>query len=87
MAFGLPVVFGPKYQKFTEAVNMVAQKGGFSVKNAEEMGAVFETLLDPEKRESAVRAVNAYLAENRGATDRILDRIALSYGPILQLNA
>jgi 3-deoxy-D-manno-octulosonic-acid transferase len=86
MAFGLPVVFGPKYQKFTEAVNMVAQKGGFSVKNAEEMGAVFESLLDSEKQESAVQVVNAYLAENRGATDRILERIALSYGPILQLN-
>jgi 3-deoxy-D-manno-octulosonic-acid transferase len=85
MAFGLPVVFGPKYQKFTEAVNMVAQKGGFSVKNAEEMGAVFETLLDSEKQESAVQVVNAYLAGNRGATDRILERIALSYGPILQL--
>ena len=36
-AFGLPVIFGPNYQKFREARELVAMQLGFCVNNAEEL--------------------------------------------------
>ena len=35
--FGVPLFFGPKYQKFNEAVQLVALKGAFSIISYEEM--------------------------------------------------
>ncbi len=71
-AFGLPVIFGPKYEKFEEARQFVARGGAFPVQNAEELAAVLEKLQDPEFYEKASRAVRGYLEENKGATERIL---------------
>ncbi|MBL7782766.1 MAG: 3-deoxy-D-manno-octulosonic acid transferase [Saprospiraceae bacterium] len=71
-AFGLPVIFGPKYERFEEARQFVARGGAFSVRNADELEAVLEKLQDKAFYENASRAVLNYLEENRGATDRIV---------------
>jgi 3-deoxy-D-manno-octulosonic-acid transferase len=83
MAFGLPAAFGPKFQKFNEAVTLAKQGGGFSVKNAAEFGIVFEAMLNEKKHQDTVQIVQVYLNVNRGATDRILERIWLTFGSIL----
>ncbi len=70
-AFGLPVIFGPKYEKFEEARQFVARGGAFSVKNAEELAAVLKKLQDSAFYEKASQAVRGYLEENRGATEVI----------------
>ena len=48
VTFGCPVVFGPKYKSFREAVDLVALEGAFPVANAEELKAVFLRLIDDE---------------------------------------
>lgn len=71
-AFGLPVIFGPKYQKFEEARQFVARGGAFVVHNPQELATVLARLKDPAFYEKASNAVRGYLLESRGATERIL---------------
>jgi 3-deoxy-D-manno-octulosonic-acid transferase len=72
-AWGLPVLFGPAYQKFAEARAFVAQKGAFSVNNTEELYAALEALLAPAQHKASSSAVRAYLQAQKGATQVILD--------------
>jgi len=71
-AFGLPVIFGPKYEKFEEARQFVARGGAFPVYNTAELAAVLQKLEDPEFYQKASAAVTGYLEESRGATERIM---------------
>jgi 3-deoxy-D-manno-octulosonic-acid transferase len=72
----LPVIFGPKYQKFEEARQFIARGGAFSVQNSAELKAVLEQLKDPAFYQKASEAVRDYLEENRGATGRIMTLLA-----------
>ncbi len=71
MAHGLPVIFGPRYQKFPEAVETVHQGGAFSIQDADELGEVFEQLLDPEKYDRAQQTIYHYMQKSQGATHTI----------------
>jgi 3-deoxy-D-manno-octulosonic-acid transferase len=71
-AFGLPIIFGPKYEKFEEARQFVARGGAFSVQNAEEITRILTQLQDPVFYQTASRAVLDYLEESRGATEEVM---------------
>jgi len=71
-AFGLPILFGPKYQRFTEAVTLVERGGAFSVNMPEELLAQFERLLNDEAWQAASREVKAFIAANQGATEIVM---------------
>lgn len=75
MAFGLPVIFGPKYQKFEEAVVNVKTGGAFVVQEQQEVNQVFGRLKDSAFRSIASTAVQQYLQENQGATLKIMARV------------
>jgi 3-deoxy-D-manno-octulosonic-acid transferase len=71
-AWGLPVVFGPKYQKFEEAKTLI-QRGGFrSVKSADELAQALIHFEVPDNREHAQKAIRKYLLDQKGATERAL---------------
>ena len=73
VTFGCPVVFGPKYESFKEAVDLVALQGAFSVKDAEELEAVFKRLMtDDEFYKKASETCRDYLNSQVGATEIIL---------------
>jgi 3-deoxy-D-manno-octulosonic-acid transferase len=73
VTFGCPVVFGPKYESFKEAVDLVQLQGAFSVKNATELETVFTRLLaDDEFYEKASTTCRNYLESQVGATEIIL---------------
>lgn len=74
--YGIPVVIGPKYQKFMEALQLVDAKGAFSIKDYDELKALFDRLLGDEMflRESGINA-GYYVTSNAGATDKILSMI------------
>ena len=72
MAFGLPVVFGPKYQKFEEAVVNVQTGGAFVVQELHELKQVFTQLKNSTIRAQASAAVQQYLQENQGASSKIM---------------
>lgn len=71
VAFGLPVFFGPKYQKFTEAVAMVHEGGAFPVETPEEFYRLFTELLGEERYDRARKAARGFVEQNQGATEQI----------------
>lgn len=72
-AFGLPIIFGPKYEKFEEARQFVARGGAIAVKNKAELVKALQLLDDPTYYQHATAAVTAYLNENRGATEKAIE--------------
>ncbi len=70
---GMPVIFGPKYDNFREAVDLVEQGGAFAVKSAEQMLQVLGVLLyDAQRYQSAASRCKTYMTENTGATEKIM---------------
>ena len=76
--YGIPVLFGPKYQKFQEAVELIAAGGGYSIKDYEGLKALLDRFLTDRKflQETGTQA-SAYVTSRAGATDRILELINL----------
>ncbi|WP_321334507.1 glycosyltransferase N-terminal domain-containing protein [uncultured Bacteroides sp.] len=74
--YGIPVVFGPKYQKYMEAVQLIEAKGAFSIRDYEELRSLFDRMLTDEMflREVGTNA-GYYVTSNAGATDKILSMI------------
>ncbi len=75
-AFSLPVVFGPRFEKFEEARRLVAAGGFFSIDEAEALFSVAEKLENADFRAAAAAQVEAFLTENRGAAAAILDELS-----------
>ncbi len=75
MACHLPLIFGPRYRKFAEAVAMVQAGAAISVDNGAALEMAFTTLTDPMRRQQAAQAAQAYLALQQGASARILQYI------------
>lgn len=74
--WGKPVLFGPNYQKFKEARDLVARGAGFSITNASELTQRATTLLQKETLlQQSSRSASQYVAENKGATGKIMDYI------------
>ena len=74
--FGIPVVIGPKYQGFREAIDLVAHKGMFSIRSYSEFREVMNTLrTDMEVRQRAGRICADYVQKNTGASIRIVEGI------------
>ncbi len=70
-AFGLPVVFGPRYHKFEEAKQLIARGGGFTVRDADALQQVLLGLMaDYPMRGAAARQ---YLVDNSGGTQIIIE--------------
>ncbi len=73
ITFGCPVVFGPKYKNFVEAVDLVEKRGAFSVSKQNDFNDIFSQLIYiDEKRESASKTCLDYVQSKLGATDIIM---------------
>lgn len=71
-AFGLPVLFGPRYHTFEEARAFVTNGGAFEVRDAVALEAVLRRLEGREVYEVAAAAVGGYLRAQQGATERMM---------------
>lgn len=71
--YGIPVVFGPNYQKFREARDLIAISGAFSITNYVELEAQFNRLL---KDIQAGKIAGEYVKNNTGATELIIKEIS-----------
>lgn len=70
---GMPVIYGPKYQKFREAVELLALGGTFSVRNEDELIHTVKSLLeDEDKLNAACKITKQYMIDNTGATAKIM---------------
>lgn len=74
--YGIPVIFGPKYQKFQEAVQLIEKKGAYSIKSYVELQVLLDRLLTDDcfLRETGIHA-GSYVTDHAGATDKILSII------------
>jgi 3-deoxy-D-manno-octulosonic-acid transferase len=71
--FGLPVVFGPNYGKFQEAVDLVESGGAFPVNSFGSLRIQFENLLGKIEENEAGKISREYVLKNQGATSKILN--------------
>lgn len=69
--YDLPVIFGPRYGKFKEAVDLVERKGAFSIDSREAFEAVMDSMLDDGRRAKAAKTAGDYVRSQLGATDAI----------------
>lgn len=77
IAFGLPVLFGPKYKKFEEAVQLLGRGGAFVVNQPTDFKQNFDALQVTTTYQQASQAAKAYIVENEGASKRIMDYFKL----------
>lgn len=73
IAFGLPVLFGPRYQKFAEARALLASGGAFRVLDGIGLGEYLSVLENKAAYEEASTQAKNYLHQHRGATQQILN--------------
>jgi 3-deoxy-D-manno-octulosonic-acid transferase len=74
--YGIPVIFGPRYDKFLEAIQLIENKGAFTIQNYDELKMLLDKMLTDDKslKEWGLNARN-YVIGNAGATDKILSLI------------
>ena len=71
--FGLPIVFGPKYQKFQEAIELINKGGAVAINNYISLRIAIDKLLnDQGSFRKASLACKALIHESKGATEIIL---------------
>lgn len=72
-AFGCPVVFGPKHQKFAEAADLIAAGGAQSIANQAELDTCLQGWLsNPGERARVGQCSRNFVEERAGATKLIL---------------
>jgi 3-deoxy-D-manno-octulosonic-acid transferase len=71
MAFSLPVIFGPRFEKFEEARLTVAGGGAFTIGDTGELNRVFLALQQGAQYQKSQAMVEDYLQSSRDATLKI----------------
>ncbi len=71
--FGLPIVFGPKYQKFQEAIELINIGRAVAINNYNSLRIAIDKLLnDQGSFQKASLACKALIQDSKGATEIIL---------------
>jgi len=75
-AWGMPVIFGPNYQKFQEAKDLIEIDAGFSIASQQELNNILNKLAnDINYQEEAASTAKSYVDKNVGATKIIMDKV------------
>lgn len=75
-AYSIPVIFGPNYRKFREAVTMAGDGSAFPVRNRKEFDSIFLKLCGNESfRLSCGEKASVYVKSNLGATATVFENI------------
>ena len=73
--YGLPVIFGPNYQRFQEAVELARLDSGFPINNDKECIEIFSRLMaDKTLLQKSSDIARNYVVENAGATSLVLEK-------------
>ena len=75
-AFCIPVVFGPCFKKFQEAIDLIQLGGGVSIRSYEELINIFNTYLNTsEHLKKSGKIACEYVRNKLGATKMIVDNL------------
>ncbi|MDD4971816.1 MAG: glycosyltransferase N-terminal domain-containing protein [Paludibacter sp.] len=72
--YGIPVVFGPNYQKFREARELIAVGGAFSISDYLILETQFDRLL--KDKQTGIMA-GEYVQQNTGSTEEIIKYLSV----------
>ena len=79
--YGLPVIFGPEYNKFAEAVELTSLGGAFPIGDeAELLFTIRQQLEDHELLKTTSEIAATFVSERVGATLAILSKVYLKQG-------
>ena len=76
-AFGIPIVIGPNYSNFAEAVSLVNLQGCTVISNSSELKKTFDQLLSDNEifiKKSIIS--KSFIQDNKGATETIIKTIS-----------
>lgn len=74
--YGIPVVFGPNYDRFQEAKDLIDRNAGYSISSEEQLyDVISELFLDVEKQILNGKSAKQYVDEMRGGTNLVLNKI------------
>jgi len=74
--YGKPVIFGPEYEKYDEAIGLVNEEGGVSIDGPISLEKVLNKLLNDEtERKRRGDAARKYVHANAGASKKIIQFI------------
>ncbi len=74
--FGIPIIVGPNFSHFAEAVALVHQEGCVSISNQNELNDAFSNLISNEDiRHEKGHICSTFVQMNKGATDVIMNQI------------
>jgi 3-deoxy-D-manno-octulosonic-acid transferase len=72
--FGVPIIIGPNYYKFNEAIELVKNEACFMVDNSQKLSVLLSEFLLPKgKRIEAGKRAQNYVLGKTGATNKILN--------------
>ena len=85
--FGLPILFGPKYDHFKEACDLMDWGGAFCVHNSAELQETFRELTqDDTVREQAGLRCRTYVERHTGISEKILKKVFHEEKPLQESN-
>jgi len=71
-AWGIPIVFGPKYNKFQEAVDLIKLKAAYSISNRNDFFNIITKLIsEVDFRNECGQIAEKYIIDNKGASHLI----------------
>jgi len=72
--FGIPIIIGPNYNKFNEAIDLVKEEACFTINNSEKLSVLLNMLFKQKQNRLAAgnKALN-YVVEKTGATTKIIN--------------
>lgn len=74
--YAMPVIFGPKYKKFQEALDMIKEKTAYSINNYEELKHYFSMFVNnPDFLKTISDKAKNYVWQNKGASDKIMNYV------------
>ncbi len=76
--YGIPIIFGPRYEKFDEAKELIQRGAAFTIGEEEDFSLIMQKLLsDQEYRKNTGEHALRYVNENVGATEKTLNNYEL----------
>lgn len=70
--YGIPVIFGPKYKKFKEAIDLIDQNAAFSIKDYYQFEQIIGKLCNsPKTYQLAQQQAKNYVFSNKGASQKV----------------
>lgn len=76
--YGVPVIFGPNFKKFKEAVDLIEAGGAYSIKNEETFTAIMDEFVQYQSTLNAAgNNAGNYVKSHAGAVNKVLEIIKL----------